>query len=121
MKKFLIMSFLLLIATSFIYSQGCVIVRNISGFSHYNFKDYAYSTSNWVMDITGRYFRSYMDFKGTKDLRTPKQDRNINKFLTLDYTLTRILRNGWSLSFNLPITSNERSTTAEHGGAGTRR
>jgi len=118
MKKLLILLFVLQLIAIVTWAQGCVIVRNISGFAHYNFKDHAFSMSEWLLDINGRYFKSFRDFKGSEDQKTPVADRSINRVFTLDLTATRILRNGWSLSFNLPVTSNDRSTTIEHGGAG---
>jgi hypothetical protein len=118
MKKLLILLFVLQIFTIIAWAQGCVIVRNISGFAHYNFKDHAFSMSEWVLDVNSRYFKSYRDFKGSVDQKTPVSDRSINRVFTLDITATRILKNGWSLSFNLPVSSNDRSTTIEHGGFG---
>ncbi|MGI8581125.1 MAG: hypothetical protein ACR2KX_02965 [Chitinophagaceae bacterium] len=118
MKKKIFTVFAFLIISINANAQGCVIVRNISGFAHYNFNDHAFSTSNWLLDVNSRYFKSYKDFKGDQDQKTAVIDRSINRVFTLDMTATRLLNNGWSLSFNLPITSNDRSTTIEHGGAG---
>jgi len=118
MKKFFLTGLWLLAISLTVNGQGCIIVRNISGFAHYNFKDHAFSKSNWLLDITSRYFRSHRDFKGNEDQKTVVTDKSINYVATLDMTATRILDNGWSFSFNLPITSNKRSTTIEHGGAG---
>src|SRR5215211_7906759 len=117
MKKLIILLFVSPACTT-AWTQGCVIVRNISGFAHYNFKDHAFSVSEWVLDLNTRYFKSQRDFKGSTDQKTPVADRSINRVFTLDITATRILKNGWSLSFNVPVTSNDRSTTIEHGGAG---
>ncbi|HEV8286357.1 MAG TPA: hypothetical protein VGQ09_18745 [Chitinophagaceae bacterium] len=118
MKKLFILLFLLQVFVANAYTQGCVIVRNISGFAHYNFKDHAFSMSEWVLDVNSRYFKSFRDFKGGEDQKTAVSDRSINRVFTFDITASRILKNGWSLSFNLPLTSNDRSTTIEHGGAG---
>ena len=118
MKKVFIIGLSMLITSSTAIAQGCVIVRNISGFAHYNFNDKAFSMSEWIVDVNSRYFRSFRDFKGTEDQKTPEADRSINNVFTFDMTATRILKNGWSLSFNLPITANDRSTTIEHAGAG---
>lgn len=118
MKKPTLLFYIFLFSVSSVRSQGCIIVRNISGYSHYNFKDYAYTSSNWVMDITGRYFKSYKDYKGGTNLNVPKADRSINYIFTTDFTITKFLKDGWGLSLNIPITSNRRSTTNEHGGTG---
>ncbi len=121
MKKIFFSIFASLVISIIANGQGCIIVRNVSGFAHYNSKDRAFSTSNWLLDVNTRYFKSYRDFVGNKDQKTAVADRSINKVFTLDMTATRILTNGWSLSFNLPITSNDRSTTTEHAGAGKQR
>lgn len=118
MKSFILSGLSLLAISIDACTQGCVIVRNISGFAHYNFNDKGFSMSEWLLDVNGRYFRSFRDFKGSDDQKTPEADKSINNVFTLDMTATRILKNGWSLSFNLPITSNNRSTTIEHAGAG---
>ena len=103
MKKLTLPFCIFLFSVFSVRSQGCIIVRNISGFSHYNFKDYAYTSSNWVMDITGRYFKSYKDYKGGTNLNVPKADRSINYVFTTDFTITKFLKDGWGLSLNIPI------------------
>ena len=121
MKKFISIVFITLLATTYGYSQGCVIVRNISGFGQYNLTDNAFSNTNWQMNVTTRYFKSFRDYKGTTDQKTPENNLSINHVFSTDISINRILNKGWSFNFSLPITANSRSATAEHGGANTTR
>lgn len=121
MKKNFLLSVVILFITTGAYTQGCVIVRNISGFGQYNLTDNAFSTSNWQMNVTTRYFKSFRDFKGATDQKTPENNQSINRVFSVDMSIDRILNKGWSVNISLPVTSNSRSSTAEHGGANTTR
>lgn len=102
-------------------AQGCIAVRNISGFGQYNLTDNAFSTSDWQLNINNRYFKAYHDYKGSVDQKTPAQNENIIRSYTMDIGITRLLRKGWSVDLSVPVSSNSRSTTAEHGGPNTAR
>jgi hypothetical protein len=104
-----------------IQSQGCVVVRNISGFGQYNLTDNAFSTSNWQLNINNRFFKSFRDYKGTVDQKTPEQNESVVKSYTMDITLSRLMKGGWSLDFSLPIAANSRESSIEHGGPNTKR
>src|SRR5258706_1396416 len=95
--------------------QGCIVVRNISGFGQYNLTDNAFSTSDWQLNINNRYFKSFRDFKGTVDLKTPKQNEAVVKSYTMDISIGRLMRNGWSLDLSIPIAANSRTASLEHG------
>jgi hypothetical protein len=92
------------------------MVRNISGFGQYNLLNNAYSSSDWYLNITSRYFKSNHDFKGTQHLSFPKDSIQTIHSLTTDITLSRLLPKGWSLSLSLPFGVNNRSSKIEHGG-----
>lgn len=102
-------------------SQGCIVVRNISGFGQYNLADKSFSTSEWQLNINNRYFKSHRDFKGKVDQQTAKANEGVVKSFTTDISITRLLANGWSLSLSIPIASNSRTASLEHGGANTTR
>ena len=120
MKNLVIFLCALLIGST-AHSQGCIMVRNISGFGQYNLTDNAFTTSQWQLNVTNRYFKAYHDYKGTVDQRTPKQDESIVKSFSTDITLSRLFDNGWSVDITLPFAANSRSADLEHGGAGTAR
>src|ERR1043165_2469306 len=106
MKRF----FVLLLCFGFFYqpcrSQGCIVVRNISGFGQYNLTDNAFTTANWQLNINTRYFKSFRDFKEKVDQKTPEQNEAVVKSFSTDISIGRLLNNGWSLDFSLPIASN---------------
>lgn len=116
MKKFLTLSFSLLLFELLAYSQGCIIVRNISGFGQYNLTDNAFSTSPWQINITNRYFKSFRDYKGTEEQNTIPDSQNIVRSYSMDISVSRLFLKGWSLNFSLPINSNSRSSELEHAG-----
>jgi len=121
MKKF----FLLTIATTLLViaakSQGCIVVRNISGFGQYNLTDNAFSTTDWQVNINNRYFKSFRDFKEKVDQKTVKQNEGVVRSYSMDITLSRFFRNGWSFDFSLPVSANSREASLEHGGPNTTR
>lgn len=118
-KSVLLLSFYLLNQVA--HSQGCIAIRNISGFGQYNLTDNAFSTSDWQLNVNTRYFRSFRDFKEKVDQKTPKQNEAVVKSFSMDYSLSKFLRKGWSLNLSLPIAANSREASAEHGGPNTKR
>jgi len=102
-------------------SQGCIMVRNISGFGQYNFTDNSFSTTSWQLNINNRYFKAFRDFKESDDQHTAKQNESIIKSYLMDISIAKFLNKGWSLNFSLPVSANSRETTIEHGGPNTKR
>ena len=121
MKKIIIILTFSFLFANIAKSQGCIAVRNISGFGQYNLTNNAFTTSNWQVNINTRYFKAYRDFKEKVDLKTPAANQNIIKSYSMDVGVTRLFNNGWSLDFSLPILSNNRSSSGEHGGPNTPR
>jgi hypothetical protein len=121
MKKILLLMIAALLINVAGKGQGCVAVRNISGFGQYNLTDNAFSTSDWQLNINTRYFKSFRDFRGKVDLNTPKENEAVVKSYSMDISIGRILRDGWSLDLSIPFTANSRSSTGEHGGLNTKR
>ncbi|HTE12621.1 MAG TPA: hypothetical protein VK645_16680 [Chitinophagaceae bacterium] len=116
MKKYILLAAAFMLFTELASSQGCIPVRSINGFGQYNLTDNAFSTSSWQLNITGRYFRSFRDFREKVDLKTPPQNESVNEVYTLDLSLNKMFRNGWSVNMSLPLTSNSRTSSIEHGG-----
>ena len=121
MKNIVLFPLASLLFANFVHAQGCIMIRNISGFGQYNPTDNAFSTSDWQLNITSRHYKAWRDFKGTEDQRTPTGDRSIMRSFTMDISATRFFRNGWSMNLSLPFAANSRSANKEHGGAGTTR
>ena len=121
MKTIIIIAAFTFLFANIAKSQGCIAVRNISGFGQYNLTDNAFTTSSWQININNRYFKAFRDFKGTQDQKTPALNENVTESYSMDITLSRFFNNGWSADFDLPVLANSRETSGEHGGPNTPR
>lgn len=120
MRKFIYFLFIIPLGLT-AHSQGCIIVRNVSGLGQYNVTTNSFSTSSWQFSVNNRYFKAYRDYKGKVDQKTPAPNQNIIKSFSTDFEITRLLPNGWSLELGFPISANSRNTDLEHGGPNTTR
>lgn len=116
MKKCILLSLAIFLLIPAARPQGCMAVRHIAGFGQYGQMEYNTAGGQWFLNINNRYFRAFRTFKETKDQNTPKASQVVNKTFTTDFTILRLMNNGWSLAGNVPIAANSRSTTFEHGG-----
>ncbi|MBV9962542.1 MAG: hypothetical protein JO072_09875 [Parafilimonas sp.] len=121
MKKNIFIILFFLFTSTYSFSQGCIPIRSITGFGQYNFTDNAYSTSEWQLNFTNRYFKSFRDFSDKNDLHTPPENESVNKIYTLDISIDKLFKNGWSLAAEFPITAAQRTSSIEHGGFNTPR
>ena len=116
MKKIILLGFSLALIPGNSHAQGCVAVRNISGFGQYNFTDNSFTRSDWNINITNRYFKSFRDFRGNRELKFPDDSVQFVRSFTTDITVNRLLPKGWSLALSIPVSANSRSSKTEHGG-----
>jgi hypothetical protein len=121
MKTLIIIAASTFVFSTLAKSQGCIAVRNISGFGQYNLTDNAFTSTDWQLNINNRYFKAFRDFKGTENQKTPEQNESITKSYSTDITISRFLNKGWSIDFSVPILANSRETSLEHGGPNTTR
>jgi hypothetical protein len=115
MKKLTIIAFVFLSSANFCHSQGCVAIRNITSFGQFAQLGYEQSTDQWVFDVNTRYFKAYNVFAG-KTKETPADLRSGATLYesTTNFELTRLLRNGWAISLDMPIDANETAGELEH-------
>ncbi|HEX6431782.1 MAG TPA: hypothetical protein VF008_29025 [Niastella sp.] len=117
MKKIVITSVLYLLLAHQAQSQGCVAIRSTGGFCT---RDQAiqHDDNKWMLSVSNRYFKSFRHFVGTEEQKQRLEQKTevINYSYTLDLTLFRNLKNGWSIGFDVPVVSNARSSLYEHGG-----
>jgi hypothetical protein len=121
MKTVIIIAVVCLLPVMHSYSQGCIIVRNISGFGQYNLSDNSFTNSIWQLNVINRYFRSFRDFAGSVNQHTPARNKNEIKSFSTDLSLSRFFDHGWSVDLHVPILANTRTTNFEHGGLNTPR
>lgn len=100
-------------------AQGCVAIRSIGGFGIMEHSETPDSVAKkWFFNANNRYYHSFRHFVGENEQkqRVAQGTEVINHAYTMDLALTRILNNRWSLSVDVPIVSNTRSSLYEHGG-----
>ena len=121
MKKLLLLLSAVILTINSVRSQGCIVVRNISGFGQFNLTDNSFTATDWQINVTGRYFKSFRDFNEKEEVKPTPGNESVNHVYSLDMTFTKMLSRGWALSLSVPVTANDRTTTIEHGGLNTKR
>src|SRR5688572_7198149 len=98
-----------------IAAQGCVAIRSNGNTCSLHKPEEA---KGWLFNFNTRYFKSYKHFVGTEEQKERVENGTevINHTFNWDLTLTKVLNNRWSLSFNMPVISNVRSSMYEHYG-----
>ncbi len=114
MKK---IAFTIALITSgyFSYSQGCVAIRSTG--ASCTVQTPTHDNTKWQFNAGYRYFKSFRHFKGKEEQkeRLEQQTDVRNYSHSIDLSITRILNHRWSLSLNVPILANRRSSLYEHG------
>jgi hypothetical protein len=110
----------LILSTQLATAQGCVAVRHMScsapgGSSAAYFKQ---RSGQWQVSAGYRFFRSYKHFVGDEEQvhRVEQGTQVINVSHALDLGVTYMPSLRWSVSVNLPIQMNDRSSLYEHYG-----
>ena len=107
MKKLITLSCLFSLLAAYAKSQGCIAIRNLTGFGQFAQLGYKQTAEKWSIDIDNRYFKAYTFLEGKKNI-TPA-DLNTGATIyeyTMNIELSRILDKGWSLSLDMPIDAN---------------
>jgi hypothetical protein len=103
------------LAWTFCEGQGCVAIRNLSGFGQFASLGYSENQNNWLLDINNRYFEAHTLYLGTKDISPADPGNGLSIYeYTMNFELSRILKNGWSIAMDLPVSSNTFVSRAEH-------
>jgi hypothetical protein len=117
MKKIFIILIVALAIKFNANAQGCVAIKSNGGYCMAN-HDSANKKQNFTLSINHRYYRSYKHFVGTieQKQRTAEGTEVVNYAHSTDFNLNKTLKNGWSVSIDVPIIVNNRSSLYEHGG-----
>ena len=113
MKKFILVIFIITAFTNWVLSQGCVAIRNIGGISPDLLFENMGPNDKLIFNITNRYFEASKSYKGDKLF---SDTLVTNRIYTLNISMLRILKNGWSLGLNVPLSANSRNNGADHRG-----
>lgn len=117
MKKILFSVLVIIISISVsenANAQGCVAIRSTGGVRDPQFA--VSDSTGWSMNINNRYFKSYKHYVG-KDEQKYRVDSGtnvINHSYTMDIDLTNHINSRWSVSLDVPIVANSRSSLYEH-------
>ena len=112
MKKFILISFNLLVAI-YSWSQGCVAIRNVAGISPDLLFDNIQPNDKLIFNITNRYFEATKAYRADKFIADTLVR---NKLYTVNFSALRLLKNGWSIGITVPISANSRRNYSDHGG-----
>jgi hypothetical protein len=116
MKKLIIIISLFFIARYSADAQGCVAIRSTGAVC--TKQDASHVQQGWQFNTSYRYFKSFRHFVG-KEEQHERLERNtevINWQHTLNLGLVRQFNSRWSLSLDVPVITNKRSSLYEHGG-----
>ena len=112
MRRLLVLPVILLFCHTITNGQGCVAAKNLAGFGQFASLGYKQTPDSWSLDINNRYFEASQLFQGTSKI---PQDGNFLYEYAINFELTKELKNGWSLVFDLPIASNKTISTNSDG------
>ncbi|GAB3642316.1 hypothetical protein [Spirosoma arcticum] len=111
----------IVISYTSVSAQGCVAVRHMSsgapvGANSADF--FKQRNGHWQVNAGYRYFRSFRHFKGDAEQheRLEQNTEVINVSHALDLGITYMPSLRWSVSVNLPVQYNDRSSLYEHYG-----
>lgn len=118
MKKSAIALPALLLLSLYAYSQGCVAIRNLTGFTQFSLPQYETEPVKWMLLTNSRYSEFYGTYSGDVVINQPPKDKVFSRTVIVDLALMRIFENGWSVVVDVPFMSAMRRTWQEHGGPG---
>jgi len=113
MKKLMMVFLFAQVPTIFVLSQGCVAIRNVGGISPDQLFENMTGNEKFIFNITNRYFEASKSFRGDKSF---SDTLVTNRIFTMNFSMLRILNNGWSLGLSVPISANSRNNGADHMG-----
>ena len=113
MKPLLLLVVFILVMTSKMNSQGCVAIRNVGGVSPDLLFENVKSSDKLIFNITNRYFEASKSYKGDKLF---SDTLVVNRIYTMNISVIRLMKKGWSIGLNIPISANSRTNGADHNG-----
>lgn len=120
-KAFAISALFILFIYNNVSAQGCVAIRSTGGLCSMDEHPDSIDANGgtWLFNTNSRYYKSYKHFIGSQEQkqRIALGTNVINHAYTNDLTLTRLFNKRWSVSVDVPIISNSRSSLYEHGGS----
>jgi len=113
MKTFILSFLIIAVPTNWVLSQGCVAIRNVAGISPDLLFENIKPGDKFIFNITNRYFEASKSYKGDKLF---SDTLVINRIYTMNISVIKLIKNGWSIGLNIPIAANSRTNGADHNG-----
>jgi hypothetical protein len=117
MKKLFVITILTLLINRELNAQGCVAIRSGGAVCTRQEAD-SLSSGHWMLTVNYRYFHSFRHYVGTEEQKERVENKTDvrNWSRSANITLVRQFNNRWSLSADIPVISNSRSSMYEHYG-----
>ncbi|HMG94452.1 MAG TPA: hypothetical protein VK589_30540, partial [Chryseolinea sp.] len=116
MKKFTTTLFCLLLFSFYANSQGCIAIRNLTGFGQFSLPEYNEEPIKWLVNVNTRYSEFDNVYQGSEEVPTAPEDGPYSSTYILDFAITRNFDKGWSMTIDVPFMAASRETYQEHGG-----
>ena len=113
MKKLILVILIITESTYWASSQGCVAIRNIGGMSPDLLFENMGPNNKFILNITNRYFEASTSYK-EDDFFSDTLVKN--KIYTMNFSVLRLFKNGWSVGISVPVSANSRWNGADHNG-----
>jgi len=113
MKKIALLTVVILVVTTVGRTQGCVAIRNVAGISPDLLIENVKPGDKWIFNITNRYFEASRSYKGSKLF---SDTLVINRIFTMNISIVRLMKKGWSAGVSIPVAANSRTNGADHNG-----
>jgi hypothetical protein len=115
MKKLFAITLIYILMQSAANAQGCVAIRSTG--SSCSIENPGEDGSKWQFNANYRYFKSFRHFKGKEEQKERLvQHTDVRNYShSLDLSIVRKLNSRWTLSLNMPLVANKRSSLYEHG------
>ena len=114
-KSFFSLAILVLFFAVECKSQGCLPIKNLAGFGQFAALGYKETRHEWMLDINNRFFHATQSFKGSKNVTPPNPEDGLSIYeYTVNFELSKVLKDGWLLAIDLPLSSNSFSNKFEH-------
>jgi hypothetical protein len=114
MKKFSTAVLGLLLLSFYAHSQGCVAIRNLTGFTQFSLPQYENEPVKWMFMVNSRYSEFYGTYVDDQQLNIEDADKTFSRTVIVDFALMRVYENGWSVVVDVPIMSATRRNWQEH-------
>ncbi len=116
MKKSFLLFFALIVFSFSARSQGCIAIRNLTGFGQFSLPQYNQEPIKWLLNVNSRYSEFTKTYEGSNEVDVPSENQPYSNTFIFDFAVTRFYDKGWSLTVDVPIMSGMRETWQEHGG-----